>query len=194
MSDIFFRPNRPIPENVRNYIKQAGYVRGYFPELLDHMGSWTPGSAKTTGKFMWNNMGRLATLAALAAGGYYVYNKWRKGKEKKKTEDDKYYTQVPSSVKSDKKTSKKWDNYEWEDTESEDSDYDDSTDENIPLDVLADAYGYKRTGKAAGPQPMSTTIDLANQSPGTQIVVKTSNYILNKSNRRVNTVKNWLNK
>ena len=193
MSDIFSRPSKPMPSNVRNYIKQAGYVRGYFPELLDHMGSWTTGSVKTTGSFMWNNMGRLATLAALAAGGYYLYNRHRKKKEKKKTDDDVYYSQVPQDAKSNSKSDKKWDNYEWDDDEAEDSDYDDSTDD-VPLSVLADAYGYKRTGKAAGPKNMATTIDLANQTPGSQIVIKTSNYILKKSNNRVNKVKEWLNK
>lgn len=192
MSNIFFRPNRPMPTNVRSYIKNAGYVRGYFPELLDHMSSGVPATARTTGKFMWNNMGRLATLAALAAGGYYLYNRHRKGKQKKKTEDDVYYTNVPNEAKSDKKSDKKWDNYEWEDNEAEDSDYDDST-ADIPLSVLADAYGYKRTGKA-GPKDVATTIDLANQTPGTQVVIKTSNYLLRKSNKRVNTVKGWLHK
>ena len=193
MSNIFFKPNRPMPSNVRKYIKRAGYVRGYFPELASHVGEWIPGGAKATGSFMWNNMGRLATLAALAAGGYAMWNKYKKDKKKKDDDDDKYYSEVPQEAKSDKKPNKKWNLWSWSDDESEDSDYDDSTKEDVPIDVLADAYGYRRTGIAA-PKDVVTTIDLANQKPGSHIILKTSNYILRKSNKRVNTVKGWLHK
>lgn len=193
MSNILIQPARPMPDNVRNYIKEAGYVRGYFPELAEHASKWVPGAVKSTGSFAWNNMGKLTLLAALAAGGYYLYNKNRKKNDKKKDDDDKYYSKVPQDSKSGKKSDKKWSLWDWSDDEDEGSDYDDGTNEDVPIPVLADRLGY-RPVPPAGAAPIATTIDLANQRPGSTIILKTSSYILNKSNNRVNTVKEWLRK
>ena len=80
MSNIFKTEKRKMPSNVRNFIKRSGYVRGYFPELMSHASEWVPGAVKSTGSFAWNNMKQLTMLAALAAGGYALYNKYKKNK------------------------------------------------------------------------------------------------------------------
>lgn len=195
MSNIFIQRKRSMPTNVRNFIKRSGYVRGYFPEMMSHASDWVPGAVKSTGSFAWNNMGRLALLASLAAGGYALYNKYKANKQKSNDEDDKEYSKVPEESKSKKKSDNKWFNWSWDDDEDSDSDYDDETPDTsgVPLDVLADAYGYRRTG-AAAPKNVATTIDLANQRPGSTIILKTSNYILRNSNKRVNKVKDFLRK
>lgn len=105
-----------------DFIKQSAYVRGYLPELLSHATPYT-GTPPKPGK----GVGKLALVGAIAAGAYFLYNKYMKNKQKEETEDDKNYSNVPPSVMASGPSTSlmDWDrNYTWSDDDEDDYDYD----------------------------------------------------------------------
>ena len=121
--------NTRLVRLVKPMMKRGGYVRGYIPELLSHVSPWVPESFGNMGRYAWDNKGTLALLGALAAGGYYLYNKTRDKKDKDEEDDEKNYSDIPETAKprkskdkkSDKSRSSKYNPKDWEEGDSADS-------------------------------------------------------------------------
>lgn len=105
-----------------NFIKSSGYVRGYLPELLSRVTSYTGAMPRGSN----NSLGKLALISTIAAGAYYLYNKYKKNEQEKAEDDDANYTNVPDSVKANGPTDSVADwgrDYYW-DNDDDESDYD----------------------------------------------------------------------
>lgn len=137
------RSRRKLFKLANGVVKQSGYVRGYFPELASHVGEWVSPSAKDVASGAGNHWGKLALLAALLGGGYYLYNKYKDKKTAEEKEDAENYDKMPRSVVAGPPVGR-YDNYVWAD-DDDDSDYEyDTYDDDEYYDDEPDLNFVKR--------------------------------------------------
>ncbi len=117
---------RKITKLANRIVKSSGYVRGYLPEMASHVGEWISPESKGVASFIGNNWGKLALLATLLGGGYYLYNKSNNKKAEEDKEDELNYSKVPSEAQTGNPTVGDYSDWYFDD-EDENSDYDDET-------------------------------------------------------------------